>query len=201
VTEDRLEGFLDRLASEAPTPGAGAATALTAAASAAVVAMVCRVTARRTAPSDDLAQIDQEAETLRARLTALVREDADAFAAVIEARRAPAERRPQAVRAALVRATEVPVEIASAARRILALCDRLVMSARASTVSDLGVAVILAAAALEGAALTARVNLRDLDDPAFVSRSHSQLAKLVGDAAVTRQRLAQVVAARTGIPA
>jgi len=201
VTEDRLEGFLDRLASEAPTPGAGAATALTAAASAAVVAMVCRVTARRTAPSDDLAQIDQEAETLRARLTALVREDADAFAAVIEARRAPAERRPQAVRAALVRATEVPVEIASAAQRILALCDRLVMSARASTVSDLGVAVILAAAALEGAALTARVNLRDLDDPAFVSRSRAVLAKLVEDAAVTRQRLAQGVAARTGIPA
>jgi formiminotetrahydrofolate cyclodeaminase len=163
--------------------------------------MVCRVTARRTAPSDDLAQIDQEAETLRARLTALVQEDADAFAAVIEARRAPAERRPQAVRAALVRATEVPVEIASAARRILALCDRLVMSARASTVSDLGVAVILAAAALEGAALTARVNLRDLDDPAFVSRSRAVLAKLVEDAAVTCQRLAQVVAARTGIPA
>ena len=123
------------------------------------------------APSDDLAQVDQEAEALRARLTALVQEDADAYAVVIEARRAPAEQRPQAVRAALVRATEVPVEIASAAQRILALCDRLAMSARASTVSDLGVAVILAAAALEGAALTARVNLRDLDDPEFVSRS------------------------------
>jgi formiminotetrahydrofolate cyclodeaminase len=68
-------------------------------------------------------------------------------------------------------------------------------------VSDLGVAVILAAAALEGAALTARVNLRDLDDPAFVSHSRAVLAKLVEDAAVTRQRLAQVVAARTGIPA
>lgn len=200
MIEERLEGFLDRLASATPTPGAGAAAALTAAASAAVVAMVSQVTARRAAPRDDLARVDEEAEALRARLTALVQEDADAYAAVIEARRSTAKRH-QAVRTALVRAIEVPVEIASAAERILALCDRLAMSARASTVSDLGVAVILAAAALEGAALTARVNLRELDEREFVSRIHSQLAKLVGDAAVTRQRLVQVVAARTGIPA
>ena len=109
---------------------------------------------------------------------------------MIEARRVPDEERPHAVRTALVRATEVPVEIARAAGRVLALCDRLAPSARASTVSDLGVAVTLAAAALEGAALTARVNLRDLDDPAFVSRTQAMLAKLVEDAAVTRHRLA-----------
>ena len=201
MTEECLEGFLDRLASAAPTPGAGAAAALTAAASAAIVTMACRVTARRNTASEALAQMEQEAEALRARLTALVQEDADAFTAVIEARRAPDEERPAAARAALVRATEVPVDIARGAERILALCDRLATSARASTVSDLGVAVLLAAAALEGAALTARVNLRDLDDPAFVSRTRAMLAKLVGDAAVTRHRLAQVVAARTGVPA
>jgi formiminotetrahydrofolate cyclodeaminase len=68
-------------------------------------------------------------------------------------------------------------------------------------VSDLGVAVTLAAAALEGATLTARVNLRDLDDPAFVSRTHARLAALGESAAVMRERLARVVAARTGIPA
>jgi formiminotetrahydrofolate cyclodeaminase len=144
--------------------------------------------------------LEEEAEALRARLTALVQEDADAYTAVIEARRAVDDERPRAVRAALARATEIPVEIARAASRVLALCDRLVPAARASTVSDLGVAVSLAAAALEGAALTARVNLRDLDDRAFVSRTRSMLATLLGDAAVTRQRLAEVVAARTGIP-
>jgi formiminotetrahydrofolate cyclodeaminase len=76
-----------------------------------------------------------------------------------------------------------------------------VTTARASTVSDLGVAGALAAAALDGAALTARVNLRAIDDPGFVSRTRAALAGLVGDAAVTRHRLVQVVAARTGVPA
>ncbi len=201
MTVERLERFLDRLASATPTPGGGAAAALTGATGAAIVAMVCRVTARHGAPRPELTETEQEAEALRARLTTLVQEDADAFAAVIEARRTPAAQRLAAVRAALVKATEVPVETAEGAARILALCDRLVTSARASTVSDLGVAVTLAAAALEGAALTARVNLRALDDPAFVARTRATLATLVGDAAVTRHRLAQVVAARTGIPA
>ena len=105
------------------------------------------------------------------------------------------------MRASLIRATEVPVEIAHAAERVLALGDRLAMTARASTVSDLGVAVALAAAALEGAALTARVNLLSVDDPAFVARTQAMLAKLAGDAAVMRDRLMQIVAARTGVPA
>jgi methenyltetrahydrofolate cyclohydrolase len=201
VTVERLPGFLDRLASAAPTPGGGAAAALTAATSAALVAMVCRVTARHSAPEVQLAEMEQEAEALRARLTALVQEDGDAFAAVIEARRVPAPQRSAALRAALVHATEVPLEIAAGAARILALCDALVARARSSTVADLGVAVTLAAAALEGAALTARVNLRALDDPAFGERTAATLATLLDDAAVTRHRLTQVVAARTGIPA
>lgn len=201
MTAERLQGFLDRLASASPIPGGGAAAALTAATAAAIAAMVCRVAAHHTQAGGPLAHTAQEAEALRARLTALMEADADAFAAVLAARRAPAEQRPAAVRAALVKATEVPLEIAEGAGQVLALCDRLVSDARASTVSDLGVAVTLAAAALEGAALTARVNLGALDDPPFVSRARATLATLEGDAAVRRHRLAQFVAARTGIPA
>jgi formiminotetrahydrofolate cyclodeaminase len=147
------------------------------------------------------AQVEQEAEALRGRLTALVQEDADAYAAVIQARRVADERRAHALRTALVKATEVPVEIARAASRILALCAQLAPSARASTVSDLGVAVALAAAALEGAALTARVNLRDLDDGAVVLRTQATLAVLAEESAAIRQRVAQVIAARTGVAA
>lgn len=198
---ERLEDFLDQLASATPAPGGGAAAALTAAASAAIVAMVCRVTARYGSPEGVLAETEREAETIRARLTALIREDTDAFAAVVAARRAPATRRPDAVRAALVKAIDTPLAIAHGAARILNLCDGLVSRARASTVSDLGGAVALAAAALDSAVLTVRVNLHALDDAAFVSRTRGVLAQLVGEAGVTRHQLAQVVAARTGIEA
>ena len=44
---ETLEGFLGTLASESPAPGGGAAAAVALALAAALVAMVCRVTARR----------------------------------------------------------------------------------------------------------------------------------------------------------
>jgi methenyltetrahydrofolate cyclohydrolase len=201
MTPESLEGFLDRLASDSPAPGGGAAAALAAAASAALVAMVCRVTARRAAPSEAMTQVEREADALRTRLIDLVQEDADAFEAVLGARRLPTEQRPAAVRSTLVRATEIPLDIARAAARTLELCDALVARARASAVSDLGVAAALAVGALEGAALTARINLRDLDDPAFVLRTQAVLAKIVGAAVMARHRLMEIVAARTGIPA
>ena len=201
MTGESLASFLDRLASPAPTPAGGAATAMTGALSAALLAMVSRVTAERSAPGTVPPEIEQEAEALRARLTALVQEDADAYGMVIEARRVAAERRPHALRTAFVKATEIPVEIARAGARFLALCDRLAPSARASTVSDLGVAGALALAAMEGATLTARVNLRDLDDGALVSRFQETLALLAEEAAAARHRVAQVVAARTGLAA
>jgi formiminotetrahydrofolate cyclodeaminase len=196
-----LETFLEKLASATPTPGGGAAAALTGATSAALVAMVCRITARHEPAAGALAETERRAEGLRARLTALVQEDTDAFAALLAARRAPAVERPALVRAALARATAVPQEIAQRSAAILVLCDGLAASARASAVSDLGVAVALAAAALEGAALTARVNLGALDDAALAARTRADLAALEGEAAAARRRLAEVVAARTGIPA
>jgi len=201
VTEEFHTSFLDRVASPAPTPAGGAAAALAGALSAALVAMACRVTARRDPSSAELEQVEEEAEALRARLTALVQEDGDAYTAVIQARRAADAERPQAVSRALVRATEIPVEIARGASRVLALCDRLVPAARASTVSDLGVAVSLAAGALEGATLTARVNVRDLDDPALASQTRAALAALVEEASVVRHRVTEIIAARTGVPA
>jgi formiminotetrahydrofolate cyclodeaminase len=201
VTEEGLEGFLDRLAAATPTPGGGAAAALVGAVSAALATMACRVTAQRGSPNEGLRQLEQEAEDLRARLTALVQRDSEAFRAVIAAGHAREPERPQARRAALVEATEAPVEVARAACRVLELCGRIAPHARSSTVSDLGAAVALAGASLEGAVLTARVNLHQLDDPELASRTRAILARLVEDAAVARQRLTQIVAARTGIPA
>src|SRR5207248_3340135 len=81
---------LDRLASGEPAPGGGAAAALAGATAAALVAMACRVTARR-APSEALAAAVDAADELRHRLMALMHEDVEAYAAVLEWRRAPSE--------------------------------------------------------------------------------------------------------------
>ncbi len=150
--------------SRAPRPpGGGSAAALAAALGAALVAMTCRVTAKHAGAAPEEHRLDElasNADGLRYRLTALANDDARAYSGVIVARRLPAPERGTAVQDALKRATEVPERLAAESRHVLALCERIAPSARASTLSDLGVAAILAHGALRAAALTARMNLR-----------------------------------------
>jgi formiminotetrahydrofolate cyclodeaminase len=193
-----LAAFLDRLASDEPAPGGGAAAALAGATAAALVAMACRVTARR-APSEALAAAVTTADELRHRLLTLMHEDVEAYAAVLEARRAPSERRAPLVEAAMRRATTVPLDTARAAAGVLELSATILDAVRASVVGDLGVAVVLAGAALDASALTARVNLQEMAGDDFARAARDTLERLALGAHA-RRALAQRIAARAGAP-
>jgi len=191
-----LASFLDRLASGEPAPGGGAAAALAGATAAALVAMACRVTARRAA-SEALAAAVGAADELRHRLMTLMHEDIEAYASVLESRRAPSERRAPLVEAAMRRATTVPLHTARAAADVLELSATLLEAVRTSVVGDLGVAVVLAGAALDASALTARVNLRELAEDDFARAARDTLERLAAGADAGRA-LAQRIAARVG---
>jgi formiminotetrahydrofolate cyclodeaminase len=195
--EESLGSFLDRLANADPAPGGGAAAALTAAAAAAVVAMVCRVTVRREA-AEMLMTEAGAAERLRQQLMRLVRDDSEAYAAVVRARRASPEQRPASVQAALERATEVPLNTAEAAAAVLETCARIVGRARRSTLGDLGVAAGLAGAAAAGALMTAELNLAEMDDGPFV-RAARERARAVAGIIDAHAQLVRRIATRAGL--
>jgi formiminotetrahydrofolate cyclodeaminase len=178
-----IESFLGRLAEGSPTPGGGAAVALVTATAAALVAMVARVALAR-ADDAELREIADAADRARRQALALVSEDADAYAAVVAARRGG----DPSSAAALTRATEAPLAVARTSGTVLDLAATLAPRARPATRSDLRVAVGLAHATLHGAADTARANLHDVDDRAFVERVESELTRIVerGDAARLR---------------
>jgi methenyltetrahydrofolate cyclohydrolase len=199
VIGESVHDFLEQLASGSPVPAGGSAAALAAAASAGLVGMVCRVSAPHAADGAAVAEAAGQADELRRRLVTLLLDDALAFTALLEARRGASDRRGHAVREAARRATEVPLDIVESAQRVLGLCERVASDARPSTVADLGVAVALAGAAFDGATLTVRVNLKGLDDPAFVARASGTLDRLTGEVAALRHRVAQVIVARTGV--
>jgi formiminotetrahydrofolate cyclodeaminase len=188
---ETVRGLLGRIASAGPEGGGGAAAALTGATAAALVAMVGGVAARHARADGGVAEIVAEADALRARLLALIARDVEAFGRVVDARRRRDETGPAALRDALVQATEVPLELAGASARILEQCVALLPTARPSTLSDVAVAATLAAAALEGAALTAGANLEGLDAPAFVAEARGRLDRLLRDGAALRARLAR----------
>lgn len=165
--------LLARLATDDPVPGGGSASALAGATGAALVGMVVALTTGRPAAEgheDELAELAKQSAQRSDRLQELAERDAEAYGAVIAARRMPRDTDDQRIaRAARVdeatrEATLVPLETARTAAEVLALAERLAPIGSRNAVSDVGVAALLAAAALRGAAMNVRINLPYLPD-------------------------------------
>jgi formiminotetrahydrofolate cyclodeaminase len=171
-----IGAFIGELASDAPAPGGGSASALAGAMGAALVQMVVALTSGRAeaaAVEDDLREMGLAAAGFQSELLQLVEIDATAYGSVIAARRLPREtdrerelRRVQ-IEAAVREATRSPLTIAERANAVLKLAERLAPIGSRNAISDAGVAGLLAAAALRGAVLNVRINLPYLpeDEP------------------------------------
>ena len=79
---------------------------------------------------------------------------------------------------------------------MLALCERIAPCARASTLSDLGVAAILAHGALRAGALTAGTNLAGIADGDFTGETTRRLDALVAEGMMLAERIETALAAR-----
>lgn len=173
LTELTIGAFVGRLASNAPAPGGGSASALAGAMGAALVQMVVALTSGRR----DAAEVEEELRELglaaagfQSELLQLVEIDAAAYASVVAARRLPREtdrerelRRVQ-IDAAVREATRAPLVIAERAEAVLSLAERLAPIGSRNAISDAGVGGLLAAAALRGGALNVRINLPSLPE-------------------------------------
>ncbi len=198
--ERTLRAFSEDLASERAVPGGGSAAAYAGALGAALVAMVGRIAARKEAGR--MAGIVPEADELRAALLRLVDDDASAFAQVTLAMKLPRttneerRQRMETMQAALLEAARVPLETARISRKVLESCERGIGIATDATVSDLGVAALIAYAALEGAALNVRINLASIKDPERVATLAADLDDVLDGASNQRDRVTEVVDAR-----
>src|ERR671932_1773097 len=113
-------------------------------------------------------------------------------------KRTPAEKdaRKEAMQAALLAAARVPLDAAKAARRLLALCERLLEHATAGAISDAGVAALLAEASIRGAALNVMINLASLADATHVKALSEELDRAVDGAEALRAALVERVEAK-----
>jgi len=168
LSELTVQELLERLATKDPVPGGGSAAALGGAMGAALVQMVVALTAGRPAAAaneDALKEIQLRGATLTSELLRLSELDAAAYAAVVTARRLPRETeveqlaRTRQIEAATREATAIPLEVTRRADEVLALAERVAPIGNRNAVSDVGVAALLAAAAMRGAAMNVRTNL------------------------------------------
>lgn len=184
-----IDAFTEALASDAATPGGGSAAALSGALAASLVAMVANLTAEQT---ETLAQIAADAESRRQSLVRLVDDDAAAFDRVLAAFRLPKETpelkeaRSREIQAAYRAAADVPLAVCREALEILALAGQVAELGNPNAVSDAGVAALLAASALEGAALNVEINLGSIKDESY--RNEAERTVLEARADGTRLR-------------
>jgi formiminotetrahydrofolate cyclodeaminase len=194
--QQRIDVWLDGLASGAATPGGGAFAALSAAAGTALVAMVGRLTVGKPRYAEAEARMQaivEEADRERADLLALADRDAAAFDAVMAAYKLPKEtdiqkaRRLDALQHALEGAAEVPLLVARRAVYVMGLAEEATTIGNPNAASD----GMSAAAGLYAAALAALANVK-INAFAFVDEQ--KRAELLDDCARLRERAAQVLA-------
>lgn len=182
-----VQQFLDELGSGQPTPGGGGAAALMGATGAALVSMVCHLTLGKAAYAAVEAEMRTtlaQAETLRSRLTGMMQADADSFGQVMAAYGLPKDSdadkqaRSAAIQAALKAATAVPLACAAACAEVIALSAIVAEKGNKNVISDAGVAVLAAYAALQSAALNVQVNLHMIKDADFVATQLAELTAL-----------------------
>ncbi len=200
--------FLEALAAGTASPGGGSAAAYGGAMAAALVGMVARLTVGRkkyAAVEGRMQAIVAEADDLRAGLEAAVTRDAEAFTAVMEAFRLPkdsneqAAARDAAIAEATVYATEVPLETARMAGRVLALAAEVAETGNSNAISDAGSAGALAAAAIHAAGMNVRINVASMGDQTGARGWLSALEAIEAAARADHERLYAAIRARGGI--
>ena len=168
-----VEGFCDEVSSGSPVPGGGSVSALLGALSGALTAMVAAVSYGRKgfeSRRDDLERLGLEAQAIKARLVQAVEEDARSFDRVLEANRMP--RKTEADRKARDKATQeatreaiaVPLAVMRHSVRAMELAAEIAQKGVETAVSDAGVAVLAAGAAVDGAGYNVAINLPGLAD-------------------------------------
>lgn len=200
-----LDGFLNALRSDAPTPGGGTAAAMAGAMGAALAEMVATLTLGKekyAASHDAVRPIGDAAALARAEFVLLSREDSEAYDEVVAARRLPrATEEEKAARdakiaAANIRAAQVPLETARTAALLLESIPDLAELGNPNAVSDAGAAALLLEAAVQGALLNVFINLSGLADSALSNEIRQEAETLQVDASRLRDRAVGLARAR-----
>lgn len=167
-----VTSFIDELASESAAPGGGSVAAMAGSTAAALTSMVACLTFDKKgfeAHKPVMNDLAEQAQKLKAELVRAIDEDKDAFNSIIDARRLPkaspeeAARRDQAILDANKNATLVPLRVMKLSASSFDLIETAVEKGNPNSLSDAGVAGLMALAAAEGAYYNVLINLDGFD--------------------------------------
>ena len=201
TAEQTCQGFLDALASKAPVPGGGGASALVGALGAALCTMVGNYTVGKKKYADveeDVKALMARAEDIRARLLALVDADAEAFEPLSKAYAIPKDdpSREAVMEKCLQDAAATPMAILRLSCEAIDLHREMLDKGSVIMLSDVGTGVVFCQSALQGAALNVRVNTKSMTDRAFAQAMDEEVDALVEKYSVIARQVYDAVMGR-----
>ena len=168
-----VKGFADETSRESPAPGGGTISAYMGALGAALGTMVANLSSHKAgwdARWEEFSNWADKGQKIQAELMTLVDEDTEAFNRIMEAFGLPKKTeeekaaRSAAIQAATLFATQVPLHTMQASFKVFELCKAMAEEGNPNSVSDAGVGVLAARAAVLGAGLNVKINASGLKD-------------------------------------
>ena len=187
LAKKTCEAFVEELASGAPVPGGGGASALVGALGAALGNMVGSLTVGKkkyAAVEADILHLKERASMLQNAFLELIDADAEGFAPLAAAYSMPKEtpeqreEKARVMESALKDACAAPFAILERCSEALDVIGEFAGKGARLAVSDAGVAALLCRAAAQGASLNVYVNTKLMADRAFAGELNARTERL-----------------------
>lgn len=185
------EEFADETASESPAPGGGSISAYMGALAAALGTMVANLSAHKAGWDErweEFSNVAEKSRELQDRLIHLVDEDTEAFNKIMAVFAMPKKTeegkaaRKEAMEAATLYATQVPLETMKASYGCFDICEQMAKTGNPASVSDAGVGALAARAAVLGAQLNVRINAAGLKDREVAEKLLAEASEIAANA-------------------
>lgn len=194
-----LSDFLADLASTSPAPGGGSVSAFGAALAASLLSMVANLTIGK----EKYQLVDEEMKLILDQCLALVDElslavdeDTKAFNQVMASfklSKDEPERRSKAIQEAMTFATEVPLQVAETAKKLIEFAKSLAQRGNSNAISDVGVAVLFVEAAIKGALFNVKINLGSITDQDVIDLMKKKVEEIMNDLAKDIEEVMNIV--------
>ncbi len=194
--------FYEEVAAKTPTPGGGSVAAAAGALGAALNSMVCRLTVMKKKyknVKEEMSTLRDNSEALRLKLQEMIQCDSEAFDGLMTARRMPKDfeneiqKRNEAIFESTKKAALVPLETAELSMKTMEFSKTIAEKGNANSVSDAGVAALMAKAAIEGALYNVKINISGFEDQTFVDDMQAKVKALQEKSDILAAEVRQIV--------
>lgn len=200
-----VKDFSKETSRESPAPGGGTIAAYMGALGAALGTMVANLSSHKAgwdARWEEFSNWADKGQQIQAELLVLVDEDTEAFNRIMDAFGLPKGTdeekalRSAAIQEATLFATQVPLHTMQASFKVFELCKAMAEEGNPNSVSDAGVGILAARAAVLGAGLNVKINASGLKDRETADKLVAEANELIQKANDAEAEIMKIVEAK-----